>query len=393
MATPIAFFCSVASLDTGMPICTLRLIQHFAATPHYQVHLICGQEGALSAAAREHAVQVHVINFHRLRGIHRPLLLARFLFSLLRAGLRIRKLAKRYQFALVHFSDFIDAPFYPALAATPTRVIAHLRLTISNWPLRLAYKVWSSLFTDNVICITQAVRRNAALSSSRAPVIYDPGPNPAIFSPTLTYADLLQQPPDTLRVITIGKILKVKGHEYFLEVARRLRGTTTRRLHFVIVGDKEAGHESYYAATQRFINHHGLSDAVSITGLRSPREVAALLAHAHIFTHLPHYQEGFGGVILEGMAMGLPVVVFNSGGTVESFDSSCGFLIPQYDVGAAADAVQRLAEDAALRSTMGAAAQRFVKKHFDARHHFAHIEELYASLLPSPSSSHSNPKS
>jgi glycosyltransferase involved in cell wall biosynthesis len=385
MAIPIAFFCSVASMDTGMPICTIRLIKHFAAHPSYQVHLICGQEGALSSAARSYGAQVHVVNFNRLRGLHRPLLLAQFLFTLLQGCFRLRMLAKRYRFAFVHFSDFIDAPFYPALAATSTRVIAHLRLTISQWPLRLGYKLWSKIFTDRVICITNAVRHHAALSGSRAPVIYDPGPDPAIFGTPNSYPDLLRLPPNTLRIITIGKILKIKGYEYFLEMARRLKDLTSLSVHFIIVGDKEAGHESYYEAIQRLINDLGLRDVVSITGVRPQSDVAALLAHAHIFTHLPHCQEGFGGVILEAMAMGLPVVVFNSGGTAESFDRSCGFLIPQYDVAAATQAVKRLAEDAPLRSRMGVSAQLFVNKNFDAQLHFAHIEELYTALLSPPS--------
>jgi glycosyltransferase involved in cell wall biosynthesis len=111
-------------------------------------------------------------------------------------------------------------------------------------------------------------------------------------------------------------------------------------------------------------------------------EVPALLSHAAVLAHLPNYQEGLGGVVLEAMAMGVPVVAFDSGGVGECFVSGeHGFLVKQYDVDGAADRILRLASDEGLRKKFGAAARMHVAEAFSPSRHFAGIDAVYQSLL------------
>jgi glycosyltransferase involved in cell wall biosynthesis len=68
----------------------------------------------------------------------------------------------------------------------------------------------------------------------------------------------------------------------------------------------------------------------------------------------PSFEEGFGIPPLEAMAMGVPVVASNQGASPEVVGDA-GLLINTEDSNAVAAAITRLAADAALRASLGAA--------------------------------------
>jgi glycosyltransferase involved in cell wall biosynthesis len=63
----------------------------------------------------------------------------------------------------------------------------------------------------------------------------------------------------------------------------------------------------------------------------------------------PRWKEQLGGTLLDGLAMGIPVVASASGGLPDAMGDA-GVLVPEGDAAALADALRRLREDAALRA-------------------------------------------
>ncbi|WP_036058982.1 glycosyltransferase [Paenilisteria weihenstephanensis] len=63
----------------------------------------------------------------------------------------------------------------------------------------------------------------------------------------------------------------------------------------------------------------------------SHRELHQYYSTCSIFLHTSRY-EGFGLVIIEAMAFGLPVISFNTTGSEEILTGKYGILIPQNDI-------------------------------------------------------------
>jgi colanic acid/amylovoran biosynthesis glycosyltransferase len=75
--------------------------------------------------------------------------------------------------------------------------------------------------------------------------------------------------------------------------------------------------------------------------------------------------EGFGNVVVEAQAHGVPVVCTDAGGLPENVEHEVtGIVVPRRDPTAMADAVARLAADGDLRAAMGSAGRARVEVRF-----------------------------
>ena len=123
------------------------------------------------------------------------------------------------------------------------------------------------------------------------------------------------------------------------------------RLALAIVGDGP-----YLKELQRL-----LPDAV-FTGCLAGLELARAFASSDVFL-FPSTTDTFGNVVLEALASGLPNVVSDSGGPKDLIEHGVtGYVTRGLDVEDFTHAVQRLADDPALRRAMSVAAHHAVQK-------------------------------
>ena len=178
--------------------------------------------------------------------------------------------------------------------------------------------------------------------------------------------------------MTIAKFLKVKGHENFVRMARCIELEKPHFCHFAILGNKFGGHEKYYEYVQSLIREYGLAQCITILDQVRHEEVPAYLSRAAVFVHLPNWQEGLGGVILEAMAMRLPVIAFDCGGVGECFrDGVSGFLVQKGNVQKVAEKVLELLKNPEMRKNIGAQARKDLSLRFSYEKHFSEITKVY----------------
>jgi len=100
------------------------------------------------------------------------------------------------------------------------------------------------------------------------------------------------------------------------------------------------------------------------------------------FLCLPSYREGFGTVVIEAAAMGLPTLgtrIYGLSDAVE--DGVTGMLVPPRDVESLAGAMREMLGDQARLARMGQAAQARCREHFDSAEVNALLAKEYARLL------------
>lgn len=144
-----------------------------------------------------------------------------------------------------------------------------------------------------------------------------------------------------LRILTVGSVCLQKGPQYTLAAARML-GTSVE---FRIVGPLLVSEPA----------QKELSKNVQLIGAVPRSKVVRHYAWADVFL-LPSVCEGFGIVLLEALAEGLPVITTTNAGTVVR-DGGDGFVVPIRDPEAIADRIQRFATDPSLLASMSASAR------------------------------------
>jgi glycosyltransferase involved in cell wall biosynthesis len=113
-------------------------------------------------------------------------------------------------------------------------------------------------------------------------------------------------------------------------------------------GDREA-------AIRDHARRLGIADAVVFGGFQ--QNPWKYIARADIFALSSRY-EGFGNVLVEAMACGVPVVATSSSGTRDIVTHGVnGLLVEVHEPAALAEAIERALTDAALRERMSAAAR------------------------------------
>jgi glycosyltransferase involved in cell wall biosynthesis len=106
-------------------------------------------------------------------------------------------------------------------------------------------------------------------------------------------------------------------------------------------------------------------------------DVVSVWTAAHIAV-LPSYREGLPKALLEASACARPVVACDVPGCREVVvPGETGLLVPARDAGALADALARLAADAALRRRMGENGRARVEAHFSERRVVDETLDLY----------------
>jgi len=177
-----------------------------------------------------------------------------------------------------------------------------------------------------------------------------------------------------LKVVTVGRLVPVKGHAKLIEAAAELRARG------VPVEVTLVGGGPRREALERLAARLEVADSVTFTGALGHDEVLRHYADADLFC-LPSFGEGLPVVLMEAMAMQLPVVASRIMGIPELVEhGEAGVLVTPGRSDFLADAIEELARDPELRRRMGQAGRRKVLEEFDLDASAQKLRDLFAEL-------------
>ncbi len=275
---------------------------------------------------------------------------------------RLARLLREVPFDVIHTHSPIAAPAARLLAPAATPVV---HTEHSAWDLLHPLTRWSNALTypgaDEVVAVSHAVaatiRPPSLLAAASWPTVgvvhhgIDPAGRPSGPAARAAARATLGLGQDEEVVGCVANFAPKKGHDVLVDAFAALRARRPS-LRLVLVGFGPSEQE-----VRAHVRRRGVADATLFTGDRD--DVADLLPAFDVFA-LASRHEGFGLVVLEAMAAGVPVVATTVDGLPEAVGSdAAGRLVAPGDADALAEAIEEvLADPAAAAQQVEAGAAR-----------------------------------
>lgn len=216
-----------------------------------------------------------------------------------------------------------------------------------NWMIYYPVERFCSFFCDYIVTINQEDFKRAQTFHARN-VRYIPGVGVDIDRIKNTdidkaaYKRSIGLPEDSVMLLSVGEMIERKNHEVIIRALGKLQN---KNIYFVICGKgplKEF--------LKNLAKEQGIADNVIFLGFR--KDIPELCNTADI-SAFPSRIEGLGLAGIEAMAAGVPLVSSNVHGILDYvIDGETGYACNPEDVDGFAWAIDRLANDATLRSDM-----------------------------------------
>lgn len=179
-------------------------------------------------------------------------------------------------------------------------------------------------------------------------------------------------------IVYIGRLVESKG------VDRLIKSMARMDEHLLVVGDGPKQNELKYLADTLQVN-------AEFVGKVPPKEVNQYLYQSK-FLVLPslHAEGGMPSVMLEAMAVGLPVIITETGGIVDADetelgirDGETGYIVPPDDIDALRKKIEYLCTHEEHRATLGQNARQYVLNNHSWETTIDRVIAVYRSLLES----------
>jgi glycosyltransferase involved in cell wall biosynthesis len=196
------------------------------------------------------------------------------------------------------------------------------------------------------------------------------GVEPAIYAPPRA----ARPAGDELRVLCVGRLVSLKGQSLLVEAIGELarRGIRAR---VILVGEGPKR-----AALEQLAVERGVADRVQLLGSVGQDTIREHYLAADVFC-LPSFAEGVPVVLMEAMALELPVVTTRIMGIPELVEDGVhGRLVAPGSLPELVDALAALAADPQRRAEMGRAGRRRVLAEFDVDRSAPKLAELFAAV-------------
>jgi glycosyltransferase involved in cell wall biosynthesis len=173
-------------------------------------------------------------------------------------------------------------------------------------------------------------------------------------------------------ILSVGRLLKWKGHEYAVRALEHLRNE--KEIHWLIAGNGPQRNFLHSLASEL-----GVTDSLHLLGHRD--DVPRLMSAADILVH-PSTSEAFGIVVIEAMMQGTPVVGSRAGAMPEVIDhGETGYLVEPADGEAISCAVHRYLQDPRKQMKMQNAARKEYLQDYTLEEMICNTIKVYQNIV------------
>lgn len=145
---------------------------------------------------------------------------------------------------------------------------------------------------------------------------------------------------ETVELLAVGSLVPRKGYDVLIAA---LEGLADRPWRLTIVGPDDRA-PATTAALKAQIAATGLSERVRLTGALAQSELDIAYATADLFV-MPSLFEGYGMVLTEALARGLPILCTTGGAAAETAPDEAALKVPPGDVATLRAGLARLLDD------------------------------------------------
>ena len=180
----------------------------------------------------------------------------------------------------------------------------------------------------------------------------------------------------TMEIISIGRFHWKKGYHYAID-AMNILSKEGMDFNFTIVAKGEIPEEIIF-----LIEEYKLKDKVKIIGGLGYDSLITKLRESDLLL-LPSVEEGIANVVLEAMAVGVPVLTTDCGGMSEVIDDEIsGYIVPVRNPEAIVLKVKEFKNsDADSKKKMTAKAKETIKKEFSKERQTSEFSNFYKSFI------------
>jgi glycosyltransferase involved in cell wall biosynthesis len=351
----------------GGTTAVLSLCDALSKTPDYEVHLVTHTNSYAAGQARQNGIAVHEVDFFSGR------MDVNVLF-------RLRSLIKSIRPDLIHA--------HGARAGLP---IALLQRMYKSCPYLYTVHGYHFRFKKYILHLLGAAAEKFISHTAAITVFVGEhdhrlakslGLMPAAQTGMVIYNGIEDQnfwaqyanPEKCYDIAFIGRLTGQKNALFLVDIMQYLSDLSCN---MVIIGGGEHEHDLL-----KKIEGAGLQKQIHMAGVMSREKALRLLSASRLLV-FPSVWEGFPIAPLEAMALGLPVVASDIGGTNEIVCSGeTGFLLPRFEASAYGVAIRQLLTDESKRLTFGRSGRERVMSKFSFTTTRDRHMRLYDSLLP-----------
>ncbi len=153
-------------------------------------------------------------------------------------------------------------------------------------------------------------------------------------------------------LLCIASLTPRKGHLMLIDALSRLGDLDW---HLTCVGSCERDPATARAVAAA-ITQHGLEDRVRLVGEQIEADLGPFYDRADLFVLASHH-EGYGMVLAEALARGLPIVSTTAGAIPNTVPKSAGLLVPPGDAAVLSETIRLVLSEPTLRGRLAAGAR------------------------------------